>query len=205
MRLKFINGLEAGLKEIRRTLDPSRVNHIILLTDGQTYGDEQACLQLAEEAAAQNIGITGMGIGHEWNDIFLDALASKTGGSSAYISKPKDIQRLLVDKFNALISTYADEVVLEFKEQEHVRINYAFRLQPEGGPVEVESPLHLGPILRDTPLHVLFEILVNPAALTGNELTLIERFVENIHSGPSHACSAYSIASQSGNSFQPVA
>ena len=60
---EIFKGLQAGLKEIRRTLDPSRVNHIILLTDGQTYGDEQACLQLAEEAAAQNIGITGMGIG----------------------------------------------------------------------------------------------------------------------------------------------
>jgi Ca-activated chloride channel family protein len=170
---EIYNGLEAGLKEIRRTLDPSRVNHIILLTDGQTYGDEQACLTLAEEAASQNIGITGMGIGHEWNDIFLDALASKTGGSSTYISKPKDIQRLLVDKFNALISTYADEVVLEFKEQEYVRINYAFRLQPEGGPVELESPLHLGPILRDTPLHVLFEILVSPPALNEDVLTLL--------------------------------
>jgi Ca-activated chloride channel family protein len=170
---EIFNGLEAGLKEIRRTLDPSRVNHIILLTDGQTYGDEQACLQLAEEAASQNIGITGMGIGHEWNDIFLDALASKTGGSSAYISKPKDIQRLLVDKFNALISTYADEVILEFKEQEHVKINYAFRLQPEGGPVEMQSPLHLGPILRDSPLHVLFEILVSPSALTEDALTIL--------------------------------
>ena len=169
---EIYSGLEAGLKEIRCTLDPSRVNHIILLTDGQTYGDEQACLKLAEEAAAQNVGITGMGIGHEWNDIFLDALASKSGSSSTYISKPKDIQRLLVDKFNALISTYADEVVLELKEQEHVKINYAFRLQPEGGPLELVSPLHLGPILRDTPLHVLFEILVSPSAVTGDELTL---------------------------------
>lgn len=170
---EIFNGLEAGLKEIRRTLDPSRVNHIILLTDGQTYGDEQACLQLADEAAAQNIGITGMGIGHEWNDIFLDAIASKTGGSSAYISSPKDIQRLLVEKFNALVSTYADDVLLEFKDQENVKINYAFRLQPEGGGVQIESPMHLGPILRDNPLHVLFEILVSPVALEEGVVTLL--------------------------------
>ncbi|MBI5944465.1 MAG: DnaJ domain-containing protein [Chloroflexi bacterium] len=170
---EIFNGLQAALKEIRRTLDPSRVNHIILLTDGQTYGDEQACIELAEEAAAENIGITGMGIGNDWNDIFLDALASKTGGSSAYISKPKDIQRLLVDKFNALISTYADEVLLEFKEQEHVKINYVFRLQPEGGSVQIESPMRLGPILRDTSLHVLFEFLVSPDALNEDMLTLL--------------------------------
>lgn len=170
---EIYNGLQAGLKEIRRTLDPSRVNHIILLTDGQTYGDEQACLKLAEEAAAHNVGITGMGIGNDWNDIFLDALAGKTGGSSAYISKPKDIQRLLVDKFNALISTYADDVLLEFKIPEHVKLNYVFRLQPEGGSVELESPMHLGPILRDTPLHVLFEFLVSPPALADDTVELL--------------------------------
>lgn len=166
-------GLEAGMREIRRTIDPSRVNHLILLTDGNTYGDEQACLQLADEAAMYNIGITGMGIGNEWNDIFLDALASKTGGSSAYISNPKDIERFLVEKFKALVSMYADEVLLEYQDQEHVRVNYAFRLQPEGGHIEVTKPLRFGPILRDTPLHVMLELIVGPQALTGDDVMLM--------------------------------
>jgi Ca-activated chloride channel family protein len=171
---EIYNGLKAGLQEVRRTIDPSRVNHIILLTDGQTYGDEQACLELAEEAAAQNIGITGMGIGSEWNDIFLDALASKTGGSSTYISKPKDIQQLLVDKFNALVSTYADDVILEFQDQEYVKINYAFRLQPDGSSITVEPHMRLGPILRDTSLQVLFEFLVQPASLNADVLSVLD-------------------------------
>lgn len=171
---EIYKGLQAGIKEIRRTLDASRVNHIILLTDGQTYGDEKACLKLAEDAAAQHIGITAMGIGHEWNDIFLDALAGKTGGSSAYISKPSDIERLLTDKFKALAKSFADEVLLEYKQQEHIRINYGFRLQPEGGFIEVESPIHLGPILQDTALHVLFEFLVSPQALDGDVLKLLD-------------------------------
>jgi Ca-activated chloride channel family protein len=170
---EIYNGLKAGLQEVRRTVDPSRVNHIILLTDGQTYGDEQACLELAEQAAAQNIGISGMGIGSEWNDIFLDALASKTGGSSAYISNPKDIQRLLVEKFDALISTYADDVILEFQEQEDVKIKYAFRLQPDGSSIEIGSKMRLGPILREATLQVLFELLVNPSALKEDVATLL--------------------------------
>jgi Ca-activated chloride channel family protein len=170
---EIYNGLKAGLQEVRRTVDPSRVNHIILLTDGQTYGDEQACLELAEQAAAQNIGISGMGIGSEWNDIFLDALASKTGGSSAYISTPKDIQRLLVEKFNALVSTYADDVILEFQEQEDIKVKYAFRLQPDGSSIEIGSQMRLGPILRDASLQVLFELLVNPSALMEDVATLL--------------------------------
>lgn len=171
---EIFQGLQAGMKEIRRTLDPSRVNHIILLTDGNTYGDELECLKLAEDAATHNVGITGMGIGNEWNDIFLDALAGKTGGSSAYISNPRDIERFLIEKFKALTSTYADDVQLDFKEQEHIRLNFAFRLQPEGGHIEVKPPLMLGPILRETPLHVLLELVVSPEALAGSDALLLD-------------------------------
>jgi Ca-activated chloride channel family protein len=171
---EIFQGLEAGLNEVKRSLDPARVNHIILLTDGHTYGDEKACLDLADEAARLNVGITGLGIGHEWNDIFLDALTSRTGGSSAYISQPKDIERILVDKFKTLSRTFSDDVILEYKQQEHIRLQYAFRLQPEGGPVAIESPLHLGPISRDAPLKVLFEIIVDGAALNQDAVSILE-------------------------------
>lgn len=175
---EIFQGLEAGLNEVKRSLDSSRVNHIILLTDGHTYGDEQACLNLAEEAARLNIGITGLGIGHEWNDIFLDALASRTGGSSSYISKPKDIERILVEKFNALSSVFSDDVILEFKAQEHVHINYAFRLQPEGGQVALESPMHLGSISREVPLKVIFEIIVDAGALNQSVVPLLDGLIK---------------------------
>ncbi len=89
---EIFQGLEAGTKEVMRSHDAKRVNHIILLTDGQTYGDEQKCLELASKLNEHNIGISGMGIGEEWNDIFLDVLATRTGGSSAYIAHPQDIK-----------------------------------------------------------------------------------------------------------------
>jgi Ca-activated chloride channel homolog len=171
---EIYTGLAAALVEVRRGLDSKRVNHIILLTDGHTYGDEQACLQLAEEAAQQNIGITGLGIGGDWNDIFLDTLASRTGSNSSYISNPQDIQRLMVQKFNSLINTYAEDVVLDFKELDGIQLNYAFRLQPEGGPIVVEKPLHLGPILQDLPLNVLFEFVIQPSASQSDLVTLLQ-------------------------------
>jgi Ca-activated chloride channel family protein len=175
---EIYQGLEAGMNEIRRSLDPSRVNHIILLTDGETYGDEQACLELAEQASLQSVGITGMGIGTEWNDIFLDALAGKTGGSSVYISNPRDIERFLVEKFKALTNTYADDVLFEFKKHEHVRVNFAFRIQPEGGQIEPTVPLRLGPILREIPLHVLLELVITPEALAESDVLLLDGYLK---------------------------
>jgi Ca-activated chloride channel family protein len=184
---ELFQGLEAGFQEVRRGLDPKRVNHIILLTDGHTYGDEQACLQLADEAARLNIGISGLGIGGDWNDIFLDALASRTGGNSSYISKPQDIQRLLLEKFNSLANILADDVNIEFKEIEGIQLNYAFRLQPEGGPVSLENPLRLGPILQDTPLNVLFEFLIEPSASKADLVTLLDgtlKIMASVHPLP---------------------
>ena len=110
---EIYQGLEAGVKEVMRSLDSKRINHIILLTDGHTYGDEQQCLALASKLAEHGIGISGMGIGQEWNDIFLDVLSTRTGGSSAYIAQPQDIKRLLLEKFNALAQTYAEDVILD--------------------------------------------------------------------------------------------
>ena len=111
---EIYQGLEAACKEVMRSLDPTRVNHIILLTDGQTYGDEQQCLALATKLAEHGLASAAWASAQEWNDIFLDVLATRTGGSSAYIPKPQDIKRLLLEKFNALAQTYADDVTLEF-------------------------------------------------------------------------------------------
>jgi Ca-activated chloride channel family protein len=170
---EIYQGLEAGFKEVRRGFDRERVNHIVLLTDGHTYGDEQACLTLAEDAAIFNIGISGMGIGTDWNDIFLDALASRTGGSSAYIAKPQDIERALLEKFKSLANIFASDVQLDLTPLAGVEVKYIFRTQPEGSLIARETPLKLGPILQDASLNVLFEIIVQPSALMGDSITLL--------------------------------
>jgi Ca-activated chloride channel family protein len=175
---EIYEGLETGLKEIRRNLNPQYVNHLILLTDGHTYGDEPACLQLAEEATRQKISISGLGIGSDWNDIFLDAMTSRTGSNSIYISRHQDIKQLLMNKFAAITNAISEDVLLEFKPQEDIRLNFAFRLQPEGGPLAMENPVHLGPILRDTPLTVIFEFVVQPAASKPERVKLLDGYLK---------------------------
>lgn len=172
---EIYQGLEAGVKEVMRSLDAKRINHIILLTDGRTYGDEQQCLALASKLAEHGIGISGMGIGQEWNDIFLDVLSTRTGGSSAYIAQPKDIKRLLLEKFNALAKTYAEDVILDTKHIEDVELSYAFRLQPEPSPIALgEDTLHLGPILQETTTQVIFEYMIRPKAIKSESLTILD-------------------------------
>ncbi|MFZ5818524.1 MAG: DnaJ domain-containing protein [Chloroflexota bacterium] len=170
---EIFQGIEAAYKEVQANADGTRVNHIILITDGHTYGDEPACLNLAEEAAQKGIGISAMGIGKEWNDVFLDALCSHTGGSSKYVSKPDDIHKFLVDEFETLSRVVASDVLLEFTGAPGAEITYAFRTQPEAGPLPVTSPIHLGAVLQDTPLNVLFEYRIDPSLVEQDEVTLL--------------------------------
>jgi Ca-activated chloride channel family protein len=41
---EIFSGLEMGYNEIIRNVNYAQVNHIILLTDGRTYGDEEKCM-----------------------------------------------------------------------------------------------------------------------------------------------------------------
>jgi Ca-activated chloride channel family protein len=175
---EILQGLQASFEEVRRYRNSQYINHIILLTDGRTYGDEPACYKLAKEAAQENIGISGMGIGSGWNDIFLDQLASLTGGHAMLVSQPSDIERLLTEKFADLAQTFAENVTFEYRAGKGVEINYAYRLQPETIPLNLESPLQLGPILKDRPVSMLFEFNIQSQALKTSPVTIIQGTLE---------------------------
>jgi Ca-activated chloride channel family protein len=175
---EIFRGLQAGYEEVRRYASPRSINHIIMLTDGRTYGDEQDCYTLAQQAAEEGIGISGFGIGSGWNDIFLDHLANTTGGNSIFVSQPKDIERLLNEKFSNLSQAYAENVTLESKPQEGVEMSYIFRLHPEAEPLTSQSPISLGPILYDEALSVLIELRLTPNQDREDIVTLLDGQLE---------------------------
>jgi Ca-activated chloride channel family protein len=50
-------GLRVGLEEAQKASGPGVVSRIIVLTDGQTWGDGEDCIQLAAQAGAAGIPI----------------------------------------------------------------------------------------------------------------------------------------------------
>lgn len=180
---EILKGLQTGLEEVQRYHHPKYINHIILLTDGHTYGDEQACYDLAKQAAKNGIGISGLGIGSGWNDVFLDQLANLTGGHSMLVSQPSEIERLLMEKFAHLSNVFAENVTFEYELDEGIEINYAFRMQPETDPLVCENPLRLGPILRSHPLSVLIEFIIKPQDVNSEYITLLQGNLEVSASG----------------------
>lgn len=170
---EIFQGLQVGVDEVRKNLSAERVNHVILLTDGQTYGDENHALDLAETAADLGIGISGMGIGQDWNDDFLDELAAKTGSSSSYIAEPQEIQKFLEEKFRQLAKVFAENIELTIKTSPNIDLTYAFRLNPNAIHLSVEESIRLGVILRDQSLSLLLEFEIKPGAILQDEVALL--------------------------------
>jgi Ca-activated chloride channel homolog len=82
------DGLTAGLAEAKKGIAEDRINRIVLLTDGQTWDDEAACLKLADEAGKVGVAITSIGIGDEWNEKLLLQIAERSHGNSHWIQNP---------------------------------------------------------------------------------------------------------------------
>ena len=86
------SGLQVGLDEARRATGPDVVSRILLLTDGQTWGDAEKCVELAQTAGRVGIPISAFGVGAEedWSVGLLDRIAEASGGDSDYIAQPAD-------------------------------------------------------------------------------------------------------------------
>ncbi|MFV9503174.1 MAG: vWA domain-containing protein [Oscillochloridaceae bacterium umkhey_bin13] len=84
-------GMQAGQVELQKYAGPERFSAMLVLTDGQTWGDEGTCRQLAQSLGQAGVRITALGLGAEWNEQLLDDLAEASGGTSDYIADPTQI------------------------------------------------------------------------------------------------------------------
>ncbi len=102
-------GMRKGLEELQKELGSERVSRMLLLTDGETFGDEEACRRLAAEAGGQGIAIAALGLGEEWNEQLLDDIAQASGGTSDFI--PAGQPEFIVNTFEQHVRTAQATVV----------------------------------------------------------------------------------------------
>jgi len=159
---EIFQGLDAGFNEIQKAITANYVNHIILITDGHTYGDENKCFALAKNAAKQDIGISGLGIGNEWNDEFIDDLSSLTGGQSSYIEHPREVKNFLEKIVSNLKRSYSKNVTLHLNKTSGVNLLSAYRLLPDTTPLPPAGEIQLGSLNYEQPHQLLLEFLVEP-------------------------------------------
>jgi Ca-activated chloride channel family protein len=161
---EIAQGIEAGLGELKHNFSRDGVNQMILLTDGRTYGDEDACRALANHAAGMGIAINSVGIGSEWGDNLMDEIAGKTGGNVVFLDSPHAISDLLQGIFDTLTHVVASRVRIEGSVSVAVDVRSVFRLEPEPMPLGDSLPFFLGHLPREGAIRLLVEAVVQPVS-----------------------------------------
>ncbi len=179
---EIFQGLLAGLEEVRCYASPETVNHVILLTDGRTYGDETRSLLEARRAASEGISISAFGIGEDWNDEFLDDLARTAGGVSRYIRAPSDVRAALRRQIQGLSSTLLQNVQLEVNMAPYISIQGVYRAAPYLEILEhsANHVVALGNVMADEPVAVVLEFVIDQAVTGERRIARLDLIGEPI-------------------------
>ena len=148
-----------------------------MLTDGHTYGDEKSCLSLSKEAGKEGISFNMLGIGHDWNHQLLEEIAANAGGNSAFITSPRELDQYIQVKLRNLESVYAHSLRLEFTSSPGIELRYAFRLNPDTGPLPISNNILLGDISYHKSIGVLLEFLIQPISKGVDRLDLAKGII----------------------------
>jgi Ca-activated chloride channel family protein len=100
-------GMSQGLAELGKALSPDRISRMLLLTDGQTFGDEDQCKKLGRQAGSRGIVTYALGLGDDWNEDLLDDIAEASGGVADFIDSPDKI----IAFFDRAVKSMQDTVV----------------------------------------------------------------------------------------------
>lgn len=165
---EMARGLEAALEEMLHGTAFSGVRRIIVLTDGQTYGDESRCVELARRAQQAGIGITALGVGEEWNEDLLATVGADGNSRSEYIASAEAIIPLFREEMRLLQGIVAQEMALALQLLSNVAVEDFFRVAPEVSPLTPHESrdaglmVPLGEWMGSDPQTFLAELLVPP-------------------------------------------
>jgi Ca-activated chloride channel family protein len=123
-------GIKTGIDLLWEGHEDSFTRYLILLTDGHTYGDEENCYALANEAAEHGIVISAMGIGNEWNETFLEKLTALTGGITLFVNSKDALSQYLERIFSSIDYVYAKKLVLHIEKDQRVDLQFLIQLEP---------------------------------------------------------------------------
>jgi len=160
-------GMRAAIDEVKKNLNPDRLNRVLVLTDGQTY-EETACIDLVEKNRSE-ISFSTMGVGVEFNEKLLQRLAQDSNGKYHFIGDPAEIPSIFEDELEGLRSVSLRNGRIEVTLSQGVQVREAFRASPEiyvlGTPLVGEDRkigYEIGDLQAGVPGSVLLTLVLPP-------------------------------------------
>lgn len=160
-------GLQEALNQLHRASSEGLVNRIVVLTDGFAQ-DESDCYTVAAQAAAQGVAISTLGLGAQFNDELMTALADRTGGDAEWVPDPSRIPEAMAQEFERARHIGAPQAQLLLTLSQGVEVRRAYRVQPTLAPAPAQVvgdrmiAVQLGDLVAGQTAQVLTELLAPP-------------------------------------------
>jgi hypothetical protein len=114
-----------GAEQVALALSAEGVNRCLLLTDGLAnvgITDRDALARHAGELRARGVSTTTFGVGEDFDEVLLQAMASAGGGHFYFIATPASIRDHITSEVGETLEVAARGVTLEISAAEGVRV-----------------------------------------------------------------------------------
>src|SRR5262245_58598548 len=118
-------GWQAGGRQVQSVLVPGGLNRVLLLSDGLANVGETNPDAIATDVnrlARQGVSTTTMGLGDDYNEDLLEAMAQSGDGNYYYIESPKQLADIFQTELQGLMATFGNKVSLGVQPQGDVTV-----------------------------------------------------------------------------------
>jgi len=161
-------GMMEGYNQAKAAFRSGYVNRVLLLSDGLANEGitDQTVLQNTAKKWFNNesISISTFGVGNDYNENLMTALAENGGGSYYYIEKPEQIAGIFQKEINGLLSVVAQQAKLSFTLPAGVSVSRVY-----GGNFEMDKnvmTVNLKDIFANETKGVLIKFRIKPGTNT---------------------------------------
>ncbi len=151
-------GLGSGIREVMRHRLSNGINRIVLLSDG-VPNDSAQVHELAEAAGRDNISITALGLGLEFDENLLGMIARRSGGNYHFLENSSMVAEVFRDEVRSIQRVVARNAALTFRPGPGISIASVVGhelTESENGPL-----LPLGELVEGEELELVVRISTN--------------------------------------------
>lgn len=137
-------GLFRGHEEVSRNQRSGQVNRVILMSDGianRGITDQKALSMQAQKNAQSGVSVSTMGVGMDYNEDLMTAVADKASGNYYFIGDSKQIASVFTQELKKMFATVAQGAVVKLLVEDGVDLDsvFGYTFTREGD--EVKIPL----------------------------------------------------------------
>ena len=159
------DGMRLGLDEIQKQSAPGRLSQVVVLTDGETTG-EQDCRELAKQASERKAHLSLMGVGIDWKASLIKDLANISGGKWHYIDTEQaaEAERIFAEEFETLAAAAFKDVEMHLRPMKDVKIKRVRQVVPEIKEMTMKEPeerhlvAELGTLTKDNSTRYVLDL-----------------------------------------------